>query len=580
MIAYLKKFYSILSRSQTRSSFFLLILLILGMVLETIGIGSILPVLTVVSQPSGGDNFYIEWIKQTFSMESDKSLTLLMLSGLVIIYFIKSLFLLFLVFYQAKFIYGIQKSLSYQFFEGYLCEDYSFHLSRNSSDLIRNTMSEVTQFTSAVNNTMSIFSEVLVLIGITFLLVLVEPYATILVISTMTALGIFYLILTKGKSEKWGNERMHHDGKRIQHLQQGLSGIKEVKISGREKNFLEIYKFHNTGSASSNRKQSMIVALPRIFIELAAICGIVLFIFLYLTSQNNLNTVIPLLGLFALAAFRIMPSINRIVSAMQSVRFTLPILHTIHSEIMQLRNHSFKIEKSSIPLKLSSSIELKRVNFNYENSPTVLKDIDLVIPNGSCIGIIGESGAGKSTLLDLLLGLNLPSSGQILIDGKEIGECLREWQKGIGYVPQEVFLTDDSLKRNIAFGLKDEDIDIKKIEKAIHLAKLDDFVSALEEGLDTKVGERGVRISGGQKQRIGIARALYENPSVLVLDEATSSLDVITEREVMNSIRELIGSKTIIIVAHRMSTMADTDFLFKIENGTLGEKIFYKDTQD
>ena len=204
----------------------------------------------------------------------------------------------------------------------------------------------------------------------------------------------------------------------------------------------------------------------------------------------------------------------------------------------------------------------------------------MVIPNGSCIGIIGESGAGKSTLLDLLLGLNLPSSGQILIDGKEIRECLREWQKGIGYVPQEVFLTDDSLKRNIAFGLKDQDIDVKKIEKAIHLAKLDDFVSALEEGLDTKVGERGVRISGGQKQRIGIARALYENPSVLVLDEATSSLDVMTEREVMNSIRELIGSKTIIIVAHRMSTMADTDFLFKIENGTLGEKTFYKDTQD
>jgi len=201
----------------------------------------------------------------------------------------------------------------------------------------------------------------------------------------------------------------------------------------------------------------------------------------------------------------------------------------------------------------------------------------MIIPAGSCVGLIGESGAGKSTLLDLLLGLNKPSSGEILIDGKRLDENLRSWQKGIGYVPQDVFLTDDTLKRNIAFGLEEEDIDNEKIASAIKLAKLDTFVEGLPEKENTTVGERGVRISGGQKQRIGIARALYENPSVLVLDEATSSLDSSTEIEVMSSIRELIGTKTIIIVAHRISTMADSDFLYKIEKGKIGKKLFYQD---
>jgi ABC-type multidrug transport system fused ATPase/permease subunit len=262
---------------------------------------------------------------------------------------------------------------------------------------------------------------------------------------------------------------------------------------------------------------------------------------------------------------------------MQSVRFTLPILHSLHEELINIREKPLPLEDSSELMKLASEIELKDISFSYKNSSSVLKGIDMKIPAGSCVGLIGESGAGKSTLLDLLLGLNQPSTGEILIDGKRIQDNLRSWQRGIGYVPQEVFLTDDTLKRNIAFGLKDEDIDDEKVKSAIKLAKLDSFVAELQDGEDSSVGERGVRISGGQKQRIGIARALYENPSVLILDEATSSLDSATEIEVMSSIKELIGTKTIIIVAHRISTMADSNFLYRIENGTIGKKLFYKD---
>ena len=548
------------------------------MLLETLGIGAILPVLSSLTQsPEVSDNFILDAIRDTFNVQSDKSLILLMLFGLFCVYLLKSLFLLFLTFYQAKYIFGIQEKLSYQFFKGYLSENYEFHLSRNSSDLIRNTLSEVTQFTGAISNTLSIFSESLVLLGITVLLLVVEPLATLIIITAMVLLGSIYLFFTKGKSERWGNERMYHDGKRIQHLQQGISGIKEVKISGRERNFLEIYSTHNSGSANNNRKQSIIVGLPRIFIEFAAISGIVLFIFIYTLGQKEIQQIVPLLGLFGLAAFRIMPSINRIVSSMQSVRFTLPILHSLHEELINIRENPLPPHDESDLFNLSSEIELKNISFSYRDSKTVLEGIDMIIPAGSCVGLIGESGAGKSTLLDLLLGLNQPSSGEILIDGKRLDENLRSWQKGIGYVPQDVFLTDDTLKRNIAFGLEEEDIDNEKIASAIKLAKLDTFVEGLPEKENTTVGERGVRISGGQKQRIGIARALYENPSVLVLDEATSSLDSSTEIEVMSSIRELIGTKTIIIVAHRISTMADSDFLYKIEKGKIGKKLFYQD---
>ncbi len=578
MFSYIQKFFSILSKSQVRASFYLIFLTVLGMLLETLGIGAILPVLSSLTQsPEVSDNFILDAIRDTFNVQSDKSLILLMLFGLFCVYLLKSLFLLFLTFYQAKYIFGIQEKLSYQFFKGYLSENYEFHLSRNSSDLIRNTLSEVTQFTGAISNTLSIFSESLVLLGITVLLLVVEPLATLIIITAMVLLGSIYLFFTKGKSERWGNERMYHDGKRIQHIQQGISGIKEVKISGREQNFLEIYSTHNSGSANNNRKQSIIVGLPRIFIEFAAISGIVLFIFIYTLGQKEIQQIVPLLGLFGLAAFRIMPSINRIVSSMQSVRFTLPILHSLHEELINIRENPLPSHDESDLFNLSSEIELKNISFSYRDSKTILEGIDMIIPAGSCVGLIGESGAGKSTLLDLLLGLNKPSSGEILIDGKRLDENLRSWQKGIGYVPQDVFLTDDTLKRNIAFGLEEEDIDNEKITSAIKLAKLDNFVEGLPEKENTTVGERGVRISGGQKQRIGIARALYENPSVLVLDEATSSLDSSTEIEVMSSIRELIGTKTIIIVAHRISTMADSDFLYKIEKGKIGKKLFYQD---
>ncbi len=578
MFSYIQKFFSILSKSQVRASFYLIFLTVLGMLLETLGIGAILPVLSSLTQsPEVSDNFILDAIRDTFNVQSDKSLILLMLFGLFCVYLLKSLFLLFLTFYQAKYIFGIQEKLSYQFFKGYLSENYEFHLSRNSSDLIRNTLSEVTQFTGAISNTLSIFSESLVLLGITVLLLVVEPLATLIIITAMVLLGSIYLFFTKGKSERWGNERMYHDGKRIQHIQQGISGIKEVKISGREQNFLEIYSTHNSGSANNNRKQSIIVGLPRIFIEFAAITGIVLFIFIYTLGQKEIQQIVPLLGLFGLAAFRIMPSINRIVSSMQSVRFTLPILHSLHEELINIRENPLPSHDESDLFNLSSEIELKNISFSYRDSKTILEGIDMIIPAGSCVGLIGESGAGKSTLLDLLLGLNKPSSGEILIDGKRLDENLRSWQKGIGYVPQDVFLTDDTLKRNIAFGLEEEDIDNEKIASAIKLAKLDTFVEGLPEKENTTVGERGVRISGGQKQRIGIARALYENPSVLVLDEATSSLDSSTEIEVMSSIKELIGTKTIIIVAHRISTMADSDFLYKIEKGKIGKKLFYQD---
>ena len=578
MIAYLNKLVDILSKTQIRSALILFIYMIFGMALETLGVGAILPLLVIFSEPNFIAN-HPEWSPLISFLGDPEEIELIKysLAFIFIIYLLKSVFLTLLIFKQNKFIYGLQESLSLSFFSRYLRQPYSFHLTRNSSELIRNSLSEANQFSGAVGNVMLVTTEALVLVGIIMLLLIIEPLGTLAVAALMGLLGSTFLYFTKGKSEKYGEERMHHDGKRIQHLQQGLSGIKEVKLFGREINFMNLYSNHNSKSAINSRKQAIIVSLPRLYVELIAVSGLVGLVLVYILEERTMQSLVPLLGLFAIAAFRIMPSINRIVSCLQSLRFTLPILHTLHDEINILRLNAIEISPSKKEMIFKKSIEAKDIKFSYDNSNQVtLKDINFRIELGSCVGFIGESGAGKSTLLDIILGLIKPSSGFISVDETNIYDDLRSWQNKIGYVPQEIYLTDDTLRRNIAFGLNDSEIDDKKIDQALEYAQLKDFIYSLEAGLDAKVGERGVRLSGGQRQRIGMARALYNDPSILVLDEATSSLDAKTEREVMAAVKELKNNKTIIIVAHRTSTMSDCNYIYRLNEGVLSEKISYK----
>jgi len=486
--------------------------------------------------------------------------------ALVVIYLIKALFLIFLAWQQSRFAFGVQAQLSQRLFTIYLQQPYTFHLQRNSAQLIRNAVTEVNQFTfSGIVPGLVLFTEGLVLLGLATLLLVVEPVGALAVMLVLGVASLLFYYVTHHRITRWGEARQHHEGLRIQHLQQGLGGIKDIKLLGRESNFLNQYQVHNIQNARIGEWQKTLQQLPRLWLELLAVTGLAVLVSVMLIQGRELAAIMSTLGLFA-AAFRLLPSVNRVLSSEQSLRFGLPVVNTLHEEV-KLAKPDYKA-KSQGDLSFCRSIQLEQIKFTYPDAtdPT-LTELSLKIQRGESVGFIGTSGAGKSTLVDIVLGLLTPDNGRVTVDGIDIQNNLRNWQDQIGYVPQSTFLTDSTLRHNVAFGLPDDEISDEAIWSALKAAQLGGVVKSLPDGLEANVGERGVRLSGGQCQRIGIARALYHAPAVLVLDEATSSLDTITERDVMRAITALHGDKTILIIAHRLSTVEHCDRLYQLEQG-------------
>ena len=487
---------------------------------------------------------------------------------LVGVYLIKVLFLSFLAWKQAGFCYGLQADLSGHLYSGYMDSSFTFHLQRNSSQLIHNIIVEINNITNAIQQALLLMSEVLVLIGIMVLLLFVNPLGTTTVMGVLAVVGWMFYAMTKTWTLRWGAARQFHEGRRLLHSQQGLGGVKDIKLLGREDEFVSQFKTHTREAASVAQRQHAVQQLPRLWLELIAVVGLTILITTIIIKENSIETLLPTVGLFAAAAFRLLPSVNRILGAIQSIRYVSPVIDTISSE--------FKLVSSNInnsvntPLQFNKSINIDNVSYRYPEAVCdSLNSVNITIPHGASVGFFGGSGSGKSTLIDIILGLITPEDGVLKVDGVDIDSNLRGWQDQIGYVPQSIFLTDDTLRRNVALGIAEDKIDDKLVSKAIYLAQLEFFVNELPDKLETIVGERGDRLSGGQLQRIGIARALYHDPSVLVLDESTSALDGETENAVMRVIRSLQGKKTIIIVAHRLSTLEHCDFLFCLEKGTL-----------
>ena len=555
-----------LSSKQRRSAAVLLCLMLVGMVMESLSIGLIVPALSLMMQGSLAQYPLLgPWLSSLGSVNHER-LVIVGILTLVGVNAVKAFFLGVLAWRQARFIYGLQADLSQRLFVGYLRQPYTFHLQHNSAHLIHNSNNQVNDITGVFKHGLALIAETLVMLGITAVLLTVEPVGTIVVALTFGLAGWGFSRLTRKHILLWGQERQLHEGLRIQHLQQGLGGVKGVKLFGREDDFLAQYQLHNIGSARIAEHQSTLQALPRLWLELLAVMGLAAVVMVMIEQGKPLDAILSTLGLFAVAAFRVMPSTNRALSGIQSVLFSLPAIEIIYSQIRQL-NITPTLQQG-IPVPFEKNLEIDRVSFCYPSVEIqALSEVTLIIPQGASVGFVGSSGAGKSTLVDILLGLLTPTSGAVKIDGLDIQANLRGWQDQIGYVPQSIYLTDGTLRRNIAFGLPADKIDESAILQAIRAAQLEQFVNDLPQGLDTIVGERGVCLSGGQLQRIGIARALYHNPSVIVLDEATSSLDAATEHAVMQAVFALKGSKTIVIVAHRPSTVEQCDRLYQIEMG-------------
>jgi ABC-type multidrug transport system fused ATPase/permease subunit len=572
-----QKLWRLLSAQQRRSAGVLLGLMLVGMLLETFGVGLIILAMAMMTQNDLAAKYpFVAPILQLLGNPSHKQQLLGGLLVLVGIYAIKAVFLGLLAWRQSRFAHDLQASLSYRLFAGYLRQPYSFHLQRNSAQLMRNIISSVNGITNVVQQGLILISEALVLFGFSALLLWVEPGGALVVVVTLGTAAWAFHRFTRKRIERWGKASQLHEGLRIQHLQQGLGGAKDVKLLGREHDFLAQFKIHNLSSTLVAERRSTLQAFPRLFLELLAVSGLAALVIIMLSQGKQVDELLPTLGLFAAAAFRLMPSINRVMAALQAVRFSHPVIDTVFKE-MQLVDVPPTIATGAV-LPLKKELRLEGVRFRYPmaESESLLLDV-LSIPCGAAVGFVGGSGAGKSTLVDVVLGLLTPDQGSVRVDGVDIQQDLRGWQNQIGYVPQTIYLTDDTLRRNIAFGLSNEQIDEEAVLRAIQSAQLDQFVGELAQGLDTMVGERGIRLSGGQRQRIGIARALYHGPSVLVLDEATSALDGDTEQAVMQAIDRLSGKLTILIVAHRVSTLKNCTQIVELKSGKIAKIGAYRD---
>jgi ABC-type multidrug transport system fused ATPase/permease subunit len=568
-----RKFWNLLTPAEQRSAVVLLGLMTIGMVFETIGVGMVIPALALLTQSDSARNYpALQPALQALSNPSQQTLVIGGMLVLVGVYLIKALYLAFLAWRQMHFAFGVQADISQRLFTVYLRQAYTFHLQRNSAQLIRNVIHEVTLLTNdGILPGMLLLAESLVVFGLCSLLLVAEPLGALIVVGVLGTAALGFHRLTRGRITRWGQARQYHDGLRIQHLQQGLGGAKDVKLLGRETEFLEQYRLHNVQSARVGQMQQTLQQLPRLWLELLAVSGLAILVISMLAQDRALEAVLPTLGLFAAAAFRLLPSVNRVIGAVQSLRYGLPAIDILHTELNLAAQEVAATHSPVTPFR--TALELSHITYAYPGAAgPALKDVTLAIQRGESVGFIGASGAGKSTLVDILLGLLTPDRGEVRMDGKDIQENLRNWQDQIGYVPQSIFLTDDTLRRNVAFGLSNEQIDDAAVQRAIRAAQLEEFVASLPNRLETLVGERGVRLSGGQRQRVGIARALYHDPTVLVLDEATSSLDTATEHDVMQAVRALQGTKTILIVAHRLSTVEHCNRLYRLHDGRVGEE--------
>jgi ABC-type multidrug transport system fused ATPase/permease subunit len=547
--------------------------MILGMFLESLGIGLVVPFIALLAS----DDAMTRWawmvdINAALGNPGQGTLILMAMLALTAAFLVKNVVLALMAWKQMRFAFDVQARVSRQLLVAYLHRPYVFHLQRNSAELLRNVITEVSLFTNFVIIPCSILiAELMVLAGIVILLVAIEPLGAMVTGAVLITAGFAFLRTTRSGSARWSSARQRHDGLRLQHAQQALAATKDVKLLGREAQFIAEFDEHNAAAATASRKQMTLLQLPRLFLEALAITGLTALLFVMLSTGRALDAILPTAGLFAAAAFRLMPSANRVISSLQSLVYGLPVIATLSKELERIsEGQTAAVSRSSEPLSFETNIEVCDLEYGFPGAVTKAVDqVSFEIQRGQSIGIVGSSGAGKSTLVDLLLGLLAPDAGCIKVDGHDIRTNLRGWQDQIGYVPQSIYLTDDSIRRNVAFGVAPHLVDDSRVHAALAAAQLDDFVCSLPEGLDTFVGERGVRLSGGQRQRIGIARALYHEPSILVLDEATSSLDTNTEEGVMRAVQALHGEKTLIIVAHRLTTVAQCDRIYRLENGKL-----------
>jgi ABC-type multidrug transport system fused ATPase/permease subunit len=580
MRATINKLLPLIDKSARKKLVILLFMMMIAAIFETVGIGLIVPLVGIIASPSIiYEQAILTNIYDFFNFQSTMNFIVFSVIFLLAVFIFKNVYLLLFNYAQLRIVLNQQVKLSSGLFKEYLTKPYIFHLQRNTSTLLRNINSEVPNvFQGIIISGFQLFTEILVITCILTLLLIISPVATITAAILLGGGVILFFILLRKKISDLGKEQQKVKGSMIKWVNQGLGASKDVKVSGKETFFINAYTTHSQTSANNSRYMKMLDVLPRVFIE-TMLVSIVLITMLIIIFQGMSTTqIISTMALFAMAAFRLMPSITRVVSLITTIRYSQPALEVVYEDLIRHKTRSTIVKRDYAAINkaekvFTNSIQLNNVSFRYPKQMGYsVKDVTLTIPIGKSIAFIGPSGAGKTTLVDIILGLFQPEKGQVLVDGKDLHLQTALWQQKIGYIPQFIFLSDDTIRGNVAFGIDDHQIGDKEVWRALEQAQMKEFVEELPDKLNTTVGEHGVRLSGGQRQRIGIARALYHNPEILFMDEATSALDNETEKEIMKAIDGLKGEKTLIIIAHRLTTIENCDTVFKLNKGRLVSK--------
>ena len=570
----LNKVLELLSKRQIKRFYLLMILLLFGMIFEAFGIGIVLPVLNTIISPESIQKY--AWLNDLLSyinITEQQQIIFFVLGTMIAVYFFKSLYLVGLSYYQNRYISFISSDISNRLFKSYLNQDFMFHNNRNSAELIKMFQIEINMVTQLLLSGLILITEIALTVAIVSTLLFVEPLGTIFIIVFFLIFGSIFYYFSRNKSVAWGMIRQKADNKIAKLITEGLNGFSEVYLLGKKHFFQNKLVEYNKTKARVNSNQLTLGQIPRYYLEFVSIISLVGFIFLMIINDKNISEIISIGGVFIAATFRVLPSVNRIIGSLQQIKYYKSSVDLVNRDL-KLSSLPIVEENNKREITFKDKLALDKISFSYSKTDSpIFEDLDFELKTGEVVGIIGPSGVGKSTFTNIIVGFLHSFEGDFKVDGTLINHSTSpQWRKQLGYVSQSIYLIDDTISANIAFGEEPHEIDDQRMEKAIQKAQLYSFIQSLPNQLETVVGERGAQLSGGQQQRIGIARALYHDPKLLILDEATSALDEETEKHVMEAVEGLKGDMTILIITHRLSTLACCDKIYKVDQKKLVEQ--------
>lgn len=568
-----KKLMVLLDGKQKRTMILLVFMMLIGAILEVFSVATVIPVANIVFMPEEiHENKLLSAAYEMFGFESDKAFGIAVMLLLIVAFVLKNIYIYFMQKAMYHFVYTNQFRTSERMMKNYMRRGYEFYLNADTAVIQRSITSDVNNMYGLILALLQLISESIVFVVLSVVLLVSDPLMTIIIASLLGITLLIIKVVIKPIMHRAGEDNQEYYSNLFKWINQTVIGIKEVKIGGREKYFIDTYAEYGKGYVNAVQRYTLYNNIPRLVIETVCVAGIVAYLLFLFLNGGQTENLLDIIAAFGVALMRMMPCANRINNQLNSISYFEPFFMGVSDNLQDEIDGKntdvsvFEVQKEKLPVK--NEIVMKDISYKYPNTEKwILKNANVTIPIGSAVGIVGETGSGKSTFVDVLLGLLVMQKGEITADGQNIfeGNNYRKWLKNVGYIPQTVFMIDDTIRKNVAFGIPEDEIDEERVWEVLKEAQLDEFVNSLPEGLETGIGERGIRLSGGQRQRISIARALYDDPAVLVLDEATSALDNDTEKAIMDSINHLHGKKTLIIIAHRLQTIEKCDAVYRIE---------------